>query len=144
MKMLTPVLLSLLLLISCSPTPQPIDFGTDMCAHCKMTIVEKPFSAELVSVKGKVFKFDAIECMVHYLEQNSENDYALFLVRDYSAPDDWQDARQCAYLISENLPSPMGAFLSAYRDPQAAEKIQQERGGEVFDWNELKQRISRH
>jgi copper chaperone NosL len=106
-----------------------------------MTIVDKPFAAELVSKKGKVFKFDAIECMVQYLDPKSDDEFAHFLVRDLNVPDDWQDARQCTYLISDQLPSPMGAFLSAYSTREAAGQMQQSKGGEVFTWQQLRQKI---
>ena len=130
-----------MLAAACSPAPQPIEFGTDLCAHCQMTIVDKPFAAELVTKKGKVFKFDAVECMVNYLKQKDEADFELFLVQDYEQPGDWQDAGQSFYLISEALPSPMGAHLSAYRDVAGAKKMQVEKGGEVYDWAQLKQKI---
>lgn len=128
----------LLLLISCKPAPEPIEFGVDACAHCRMTIVEKPFAAELVSKKGKVYKFDAIECQMDFLKNMEENDIAILLVRDYDMPDEWQDAKQCSYLISNEIPSPMGAFLSAYKDKEAAEIKREDKGGEVLDWDGLK------
>lgn len=108
-----------------------------------MSIVNKPFAAELVSKKGKAFKFDAIECMVHFLKENSETQFALFLVRDLNNPEEWQNAKKCSYLISSQLPSPMGAFLSAYITPEEASKMQQEKGGAVYNWEEMLQQISR-
>lgn len=145
MKSVLPLIAGMLyLLTGCSPAPQAVNFGLDMCAHCKMTIVDVPFCAEVVSQKGKAFKFDAIECMVHYLERNNETDFALFLVRDYNAPEEWQNARQASFLISEQLPSPMGAFLSAYHNRDDAVKMQQEKGGNVYSWEELKKQISRN
>lgn len=143
MKKLFPILAVSLLIGACTPEPQPVEFGSDMCAHCKMTIVEKPFAAELVSKKGKVFKFDAIECMVHFFKENSEDQFALFLVRDLNNPEEWQDAKNCSYLISKQLPSPMGAFLSAYTTQESAQLMQQSKGGEVFGWERMKQQISR-
>lgn len=127
-------MLASLLMTACSPTPAPVDFGADACAHCQMAIVQQPFAAELVTTKSKVYKFDAIECMVHFMDENRETQFALQLVRDYYNPQDWQDAAQCQYLISEQLPSPMGAFLSAYKDEAGAEKMQAAKGGEVLDW----------
>ncbi|MCC6725443.1 MAG: hypothetical protein IT258_13125, partial [Saprospiraceae bacterium] len=59
MKNLTSILLFCSLLTACTPTAEPISFGEDMCAHCKMTIVDEQFAAEAVSQKGKVYKFDA-------------------------------------------------------------------------------------
>ena len=136
------VLLSLfiLLLAACSPSPQSIEFGSDLCAHCQMTIVDKPFAAELVTKKGKVFKFDAVECMVNYLKEKDEADFALLLVQDYENPGDWQDAAQSFYLISEALPSPMGGNLSAYKHAEGAKKMQAEKGGEVLIWQNVKEK----
>lgn len=126
---------------ACSPVPQPVEYGSDLCAHCQMTIVDKPFAAELVTKKGKVFKFDAVECMVNYLAEKDEADFALFLVQDYEQPGEWQDAGQSFYLISEALPSPMGGHLSAYRDEAGAKKMQAEKGGVVYGWEQLKNSI---
>ncbi len=129
------------LFAACTPTAEPVAFGEDMCAHCKMTIVDEPFAAEAVSQKGKVYKFDAIECMVEFLKIKQSDEMALMLVRDYENPKDWQDATQCNYLISKDLPSPMGAGLSAWLSKENAEAMKAEKGGEVYDWEELKQQI---
>ncbi|MCC6724068.1 MAG: nitrous oxide reductase accessory protein NosL [Saprospiraceae bacterium] len=125
------------LFAACTPTAEPVAFGEDMCAHCKMTIVDEPFAAEAVSQKGKVYKFDAIECMVEFLKIKQSDEMALMLVRDYENPKDWQDATQCNYLISKDLPSPMGAGLSAWLSKENAEAMKAEKGGEVYDWANL-------
>ena len=125
------------LFAACTPTAEPVAFGEDMCAHCKMTIVDEPFAAEAVSQKGKVYKFDAIECMVEFLKIKQSDEMALMLVRDYENPKDWQDATQCNYLISKDLPSPMGAGLSAWLSKENAEVMKAEKGGEVYDWANL-------
>ena len=67
MKSLTSLVLIISLLSACTPAPKPIEYGSDMCHYCKMTIMDKQHAAELVTDKGKVFPFDAIECMIHYL-----------------------------------------------------------------------------
>ena len=127
---------------ACSPTPQPVELGTDACAHCKMTIVEEPFASELVSKKGKVFKFDAIECMVAFLDDKDETEFEFLLVKDFNQPEEWQDARTSSFLVSESMPSPMGAYLSAYNDGAGAIEMQDEKGGDVFDWENLKKYLS--
>ena len=50
--------MALLLLNGCSKGPKPIDYGNDGCHFCKMTIVDKIHGSELITEKGKVFKFD--------------------------------------------------------------------------------------
>ena len=62
------ILLIALLVFSCNSSPQPIDYGNDGCHFCKMTIVDKVHAAEIVTKKGKVYKFDATECMVNFIE----------------------------------------------------------------------------
>lgn len=134
MKNLLPTIFAVVLLVSCQPSSQPISYGHDECTHCKMSIVEAPFAAELVTKKGKVFKFDAIECMLAYLKEQSDKDFAMYLVHDYAAPTEWLDATQCEYLVSNELPSPMGGYLSAYSMKQDADRMQAGKGGKTYDW----------
>ena len=47
------------------------------------------------------------------------------------------DATKATFLISENIPSPMGAFLSAFKDKSEAEQTQKENGGVLYTWDEL-------
>ena len=47
------------------------------------------------------------------------------------------DATQATFLISENIPSPMGAFLSAFKDKTDAEKVQKEKKGTLYSWSSL-------
>lgn len=103
-----------------------------------MTIVDRQHAAELVTKKGKVFKFDAIECMVDYLKDNDQQEYAFYLVRDFNQPEDWQDATKAHYLISNAIPSPMGAYLSAFKNVEGAIEMRESKGGEVYDWEDLK------
>ena len=48
------MLLSVCLLMACSQEPKPIEYGTDACHFCRMTIVDKVHGAEIVTDKGKV------------------------------------------------------------------------------------------
>ena len=123
--------------VSCTPSPKPIAYGSDVCHYCKMTIVGQQHAAEAVTSKGKVFKFDAIECMVNYLDGQDGQEYAFLLANDYEKPGELIPAASSYYLISPNIPSPMGAFLSAFETREQASKAQSEKGGEVFDWDGL-------
>lgn len=129
----------LLLLIACTPEPKPIDYGLVPCSFCKMTIVDRQHAAEAVTKKGRVYQFDAIECMINYLDQaGNDGDYAFLLVNDYAAPGELVDARTSTFLISPQLPSPMGAFLSAFAGETAAREMQVAKGGDLYDWTTLR------
>ena len=135
-------LFALLLVISCKVEPEAIEYGKDQCNFCKMNIVDKTHAAQLVTNKGKQFKFDAIECMVNYLDENSEDEIALLLVSDYGNPGEMTDAKTATYLISPEIKSPMGANLSALSTSEKAKELQQKHSGEIFTWETLKQKLS--
>ncbi|RIV44275.1 nitrous oxide reductase accessory protein NosL [Flagellimonas pelagia] len=139
-KQLFPLLLVLVLSLGCSIRPKPIDYGHVGCHYCSMTIVDRQHAAQLVTTKGKVFNFDAIECMMNHLMEVDTSTMALYLVNDYDRPGELVDATTATYLISENIPSPMGAFLSAFSDRQMAQGALDAHGGEFLDWSALKQR----
>lgn len=110
------IILSLLatLLTSCSIAPKEINYGYDQCHGCRMIISDQRFGSELVTTKGKVFKFDAIECMVPELLNKGSDQYAYTLVTDYANPGKLTDAHNLNFLISQDLASPMGHNLSGH------------------------------
>ncbi len=131
-------LLTWLLLSGCKPTPKPIEYGADVCEFCKMTVVDRQHGAEVVTKKGRVYKFDAIECMVNYIDQQGAESFALFLTNDYMQPGALTDATTATYLISRGVPSPMGAFLSGFSNEADAQAVQTAKGGELFTWAQLR------
>ena len=135
------IILFLLILagsMGCSVSPKPIDYGRVGCHYCSMTIVDKQHAAQWVTKKGKVFNFDAVECMMNQLKDD-QTEMALFLVNDFDRPGELVDAKNATYLISENIPSPMGAFLSAFSEQKAAQNTLDDNGGKLLSWTELKQ-----
>mgnify|MGYP002711993173 CR=1 FL=1 len=122
---------------SCETNPEPIEYGVDGCHFCRMTIVDKVHAAEIVTKKGKVYKFDATECMIHYLNDIDTTTVALFLSNCYNAPRVLIDATQASFLISKEIPSPMGANLTAFKNEDSASRTQIIKGGDVYSWNEL-------
>ena len=142
MKYLSYTVILLLLLSSCTVEPAPINYGEDACDFCKMNIVDRQHAAEFVTMKGKSYKFDAVECMLNYLNRNdlASKEMAFLLVCNYNQPGELIDANAASYIISEAIPSPMGAFLSALDNSESAHQIIEVKGGEVFTWDELKRR----
>lgn len=132
-----------LLFISCGLEPEPIKYGKDLCAHCNMKIMDKRYGAELVTSKGKIYKFDSPECLIDYIHQNSlsDSEISFTLVTGYNEPEKLINAYEAAFIISPKLPSPMGAFLTAFTNTKEAKKKIDEVGGELFDWNTIKTKI---
>ncbi|VAX26863.1 Nitrous oxide reductase maturation protein, outer-membrane lipoprotein NosL [hydrothermal vent metagenome] len=126
-------------IVSCAVEKSPINYGKDACHFCKMNIVDKQHAAEIVTKKGKAFKYDSIECMINDVKKRDENRIALYLIDDYSTPGKLIDATTATYLISENLPSPMGANLNGFESKEKTAETQKEKGGTIYSWDELRQ-----
>lgn len=124
-------------LFSCTISPKEISYGADICEYCKMTIVDKQHSAQLVTSKGKPYLFDAIECMIPFMKENTEKEPGLLLVADYNQPGQLIDANTAHYLISPSIPSPMGGYLSAFNSKEAAVSMMEAKGGKLFSFEEL-------
>ena len=126
---------------ACNVAPEAVNYGSDACHFCSMTIVDRQHAAQIVTKKGKAFKFDASECMMNHLKEVNYDEIALFLVNDYNTPGEFIDATKATYLISQNIPSPMGEFLTALASIEAAERVKSEQQGELLTWNQLQARF---
>ncbi|MDG2193250.1 MAG: nitrous oxide reductase accessory protein NosL [Polaribacter sp.] len=137
------LLLTLLLVFtSCEVAPKKINYGNDHCLLCDMTVVDKAFSAQYVTKKGKAYMFDSVECLVRKVTaENNEDLLAFVLVSDYKNPGSLTNAYTATYLISEKIKSPMGANLSAFSSKKDAMQVHNEFGGELFTWNEIKAKL---
>src|SRR5690606_42012723 len=71
-------------LFSCSNTEAvPISLNSDQFEHCKMSISDGKFGAEVITQKGRVYKFDDLFCMLEYTKSNPETAIKTYYVHDY-------------------------------------------------------------
>lgn len=129
--------LSASLFLGCNPQPKEIVYNEDECAYCKMKISNPQFGAELVTDKGKVFKYDSGECLLNDYIGKTAVSYSHILVTDFRVPFEFIDARNATFLISEAIPSPMGAYLSTYSDLTGAKDVLGDESGEFYSFNEI-------
>lgn len=122
---------------ACSRAPEPIQYGKDACTHCKMTIMDKRFAAEIITSKGKIVKFDAAECMVDFLKENTPiatNTNSIFLVSDFDHPGQFVDARKSLFLKDNSLMSPMGGNLAAFLSKTSAQAAEKDKLASIYTW----------
>lgn len=129
-----------ILLAACNPESKPIVYGQDKCEFCRMSIVDQRFGGEIVTQKGKVYKYDAVECMVNYMDKKVEDESKIkfILTNTYDAPGQLIEAAGCYYLKSENMPSPMGMYLNPFKSTDEALKNQKVHSGIIYTWEELR------
>ncbi|HET9441019.1 MAG TPA: nitrous oxide reductase accessory protein NosL [Longimicrobiales bacterium] len=133
----------LLLAGGCASGPQPIAFGEDECSHCQMAIVDQRYGTELVTDKGKVHKFDSIECMASFYTQEKLQGAELY-VTPYNAPGTLVKVDDALILHSEQLPSPMGGNLTAFTGKSAEELAQQYGGAVISQWTQVLELVQEH
>jgi copper chaperone NosL len=80
------VLIACVLSNSCEVRPDAINYNEDQCEYCKMKISDTRFGAELVTRKGKIYKYDSAECLLRTLLENDIDKYAYKLVTDIANP----------------------------------------------------------
>jgi len=127
---------------ACSIEPEPLIYGKDQCHSCKMTLIDKKFGAELVTTKGKVYKFDDINCLFNFYNEGSVNkeDFRLKLVVDFSRPEKLIDAEKAVYLKSGEIKSPMASQVAAFETTQT--NLAAEWNATEYEWGELQNQFS--
>lgn len=139
MKRFLIALIPLLMFAACSSDPRPIVLGQDACHHCKMTIMDPKYGAELVTEKGKIFIFDDVNCMLGYMD-SQEGKSQIFkhvLVMDYLNPGTLIDANFAHYLKSPEFKTPMASEVVAFPDFDLLEEYKSKNGGVYLAWGEL-------
>lgn len=131
--------LILITTVSCNTIPEPLKTGVDNCHYCKMTISDVRFGAELVTTKGKIYKFDDTHCIISFIkkgELQSENIKTIYLV-NYSGNHQLVDVNKTLLLQSADLKSPMGGNVAAFDHMDSLLVIQKRFSGSIVTWNNL-------
>lgn len=125
---------------ACSTGPEPINFGQDSCHACKMTLTDRRFGAEIITDKGKVFKFDDLNCLVGYLKSGEipAQNVATILAVDFSKAGAFVAVKQGFFLQNDAIKSPMRADIGTFSSKEAMEKVKNTLGGgKELSWAEL-------
>lgn len=126
-------------LASCNAGPEPIKVGIDNCYFCKMTVTDSRFGAELVTTKGKIYKFDDVHCILSYLKTKDvepANMKDIYLT-DFCNSHQLINVNQLSLLKSDDLRSPMNGNIAAFDNKDSLAKAQQRFTGTIVNWNEL-------
>jgi copper chaperone NosL len=135
----TLMVLVCLSLVACKVEPEPLKFGKDGCHHCKMTLMDNKFGAEILTSKGKIYKFDDANCMLTFYnsEQVPTDEIKEILIIDFSKPEKLIDARNALYVKSESIKSPMASNIAAFESNADLKKMNEEWKGIILSWGEL-------
>ncbi|HNB48400.1 MAG TPA: nitrous oxide reductase accessory protein NosL [Chitinophagales bacterium] len=131
-------LLSIALLTSCVSTePQAIKLNTDNCDYCKMSIADGRFGTEVITKKGRAYKFDDISCLHGYITENKQVPIGAMYVADFATPTLLTPVETAFYVKHADVKSPMGGNVAAFSDKAKAEEYAKKLNTSVLDWKSL-------
>ena len=134
------LVLSTLFLGACSSGPVPIRYGKDVSADCKLTLTDKRFGAEIITDKGKVFKFDDLNCLTDYLKSGEVQQAAVaqMVSVDFKNSPAFVDVKKAFFLQNEVVKSPMRGDVATFSSQADLESVQKELGGgKALTWEEV-------
>ncbi len=131
----------LFLLNSCNTSPEPIIVGKDHCNYCKMPYSDNRFGAEVITGKGKVFKFDDEHCLKSFLKEpanNKDKSNSVYFV-DFSGDHSLVPVKASFFLKSDSLRSPMGGNVAAFANRDSLQIVENRYPGTEVTWDQLTQ-----
>jgi len=109
---------------SCAKTEVvPIKLNVDTCDFCKMTIADGKYAAEVISEKGRVFKFDDIMCMIQYKKENSNTKMTAHYVNNYTQDNVLIPVKTAFFLSGGRIQSPMRGGVIAFSSENEAKEF---------------------
>ncbi|TRX38874.1 hypothetical protein FNW52_02185 [Flavobacterium sp. ZT3R18] len=112
-----------------------IKLNTDNCDFCKMSIADGKFGAEVITQKGRVYKFDDIMCMVNYCRENSAIKIKAFYVNDFTKENVLIPGETAFFLSGETILSPMKGGVIAFSSNKEAAALESKFKAESITWD---------
>lgn len=126
-------------LSSCSAEKEPIVVGKDNCDFCKMTISDSRFGAEIVTKKGRVFKYDEASCLLEDIKEGNqkEADIKDIYLTDFCGKHELINQKNSLLLKSEEFKSPMGGNVAAFSQSDSMKHYKNTLNAEEIVWSNL-------
>ncbi len=126
------------LMISCGKKEaEPIKLAIDGCAFCKMKISDGKFGGELITTKGRIYKFDDMHCMINYCKENETTKIQSFYIHDFSQSNVLIPAETAFYVKGGTINSPMHGNIIAVKTKEEAIQLAKKLNANLISWSEI-------
>jgi copper chaperone NosL len=126
----------LFFLVSCgTKEAQPIKINVDNCDFCKMSIANGKYGAEVITEKGRVYKFDDILCMVNYCKENSNTKIGAYYVNDFAQDNTLIPCENAFFLSGGTIQSPMNGGIIAFSNENDAKEFGTKLNANPIKWD---------
>lgn len=127
------------LLNSCNAGPEAITPGKDNCYFCKMTIADTKYAAEIVTKKGKTYKFDDIHCLLSFAKSNTVSAAEIkdYYLSDFGGEHKLIKASESLLLKGGDVHGPMNGDVIAFGNRDSLKKTAGDLNASEVNWNDL-------
>jgi copper chaperone NosL len=126
-------------IVSCDVKPQPLVLGKDNCYFCKMTVSDARFGAEVITKKGKIYKFDDVHCLLAFLKSR---EVAAKEIKDvyfvtFDGDHRFVKSEDATLLKGDELHSPMNGNVAAFSTADSMRIVMEAVKGTPVSWKQL-------
>ena len=128
-----------LLFSSCQNGPVAIVTGKDNCYFCKMTISDARYGAELLTQKGKVYKFDDIHCLRSFMQSKflAEQEIKDVYLVDFAGDHSLLKAGESFLLQGDEIHGPMNGNIIAFKNKDSMSEKADRFKATAIGWEQL-------
>ena len=136
--------LALSLIACAAPAPGVFHYHSDACDHCRMTIADPKFAAQLVTRTGKIYRFDDPACLASFVASKrvEERDVHGIWLNDYAHPESRVASTDAVFVVSDRVRAPMNGGAAAFASRDAAAALQSSIGGRLEQWADILKRAA--
>lgn len=125
---------------SCHQSVSPIIVGKDHCSFCKMPVSDARFGGEIITGKGRTYKFDDAHCLLSFWQSEDlkgAKNLSVYFV-DFCGAHLLIPKANALFFRSEMFKSPMNGNIAAFDNADSLAAVSQKFSGVALDWDELK------
>jgi copper chaperone NosL len=115
----------------------PIKLNKDNCDFCKMSISDGKYGAEVITEKGRVYKFDDIGCMANYCKENSNTKMKAYYVHNYTRDNILIPAKTAFFISGGAIHSPMGGNIIGFSSEKEAKLFNVKLNSKRITWDAI-------
>jgi copper chaperone NosL len=115
----------------------PIKLNVDNCDFCKMSIADGKYGAEVLTEKGRTYKFDDIMCMMNYCKENSNTKISAYYVHDFTQDNVLIPATTAHFISGGTIESPMRGGVIAFSSEKDAKEFGTKLNAKGATWDAI-------
>ena len=131
------LLLSITVFSCANDKAVPIKLNADNCDFCGMSIADGKFAAEVITEKGRAYKFDDISCMMNYCKENSNTKMGAYFVNDFAQDNVLIPTNTAFFLSGGTIQSPMRGGIIAFSKETDAKEFGIKLNAQSLSWEAI-------